>query len=294
MKLSRLLLACSTLPLAASASIVIDDSSWSSPATNAYVGGSSGINYYGSSSSTGNLSLTGASSNLLTLTTGTSGRGLSVSFPQQTLVNVGDTLSATITFQIAGPILTSTSNNFRVGLYDNTGGTPISGNNYGNTNAIFEGWTGYLFASSIDTGDTTPSGVYKKLTTQQYIIGSNQNMPLIGEGGINNAPGDTSALVAGVNYTASMVLKSTASGLHLAYSLTGGSLGSEFNFTAEDLDLPNLSFTTLAFHVNSNTWDTSQLQSVNVVYTAVPEPSTYAALLAGGLLGIVLLRRRRR
>lgn len=299
MKLTPTLLLLGVIVSLAHAQVsVVNDSAWSSPVANAYVGGSSGLNYYGSSSSSGNLSLTGDSANLLTLATGTSGRGLAVTFATQSLGSIGSSITAAATFQITGPLFTSTTNNFRIGLYDNSGGTAITANNFANTNNIFVGWNGYMAASSLDVADSTPSQIYEKVTDQIAIIGAVSisgppavtYLTSIGNGGIDLSPAQTPILAVATNYTASITITRIADGVNIAYTLTGGALGETFNFDLDDTTSATTAFNTFALHVNSNTWTSTQLQSLQI--SAIPEPSTYAAFAGLLALGFVAWRRR--
>lgn len=296
MKLTPALLLFGAIASLAHAQVsVVNDSAWSSPVANAYVGGSSGLNYYGSSGSTGNLSLTGDSTNLLTLNTIGGGRGLAVTFATQSLASVGDSITASIQFKMAGPVYTSTSNNFRIALHNNTGGTAISANNFANTNTNFVGYVGYMAAVSVDFADSTPVALFDKVSSGNALIGQateGTQFTTLAQGGPNVSPADTPALAAGTNYTASLVITRIASGVNIAYSLTGGSVGSTFTFDTDDTSSAVTSFNTLLLHVNSGTWDTTQLQNVNVSLTAIPEPSTYAALTGLLALGFVAWRRR--
>lgn len=287
------------LPLIAfGQSTIVNDTAWNSPSTNAYVGNQSGLNYYGSSGSTGNLSLTGDSSNLLTLNTAGGGRGMALNFGTQTLQNTGDSLTAAFTFKMSGPVFTSSSNNFRIALHHTGTGTAISANNFANTNSAFVGYVGYMAAVSLDFADATPVAIFDKIASGNALIGQateGTQFNTLAQGGIDLSPAATPALVPDTFYTSAITVTRLATGVNVSYSLTGGTLGSVFQFDIDDTDAAATSFDTLLFHVNSGTWDTSQLHNVNIAFTAgtvIPEPSTYAALAGLLALGIVAWRRR--
>ena len=297
MKFRQNLVALLVLPLSAIAqSVVVNDSAWSTPVSNSYTGDTSGLNYYGSSGSSGQLNTTGG---MLSLATSSSGRGLSLVFPTQTLSNIGDTLSFSASFKITTPLLTNGTNNFRIGIMNSSGGTTITTNGYNNTNANFVGYEGYMAASSIGIEDSTPSKFFKKLTAGNAIIGSTTGLfSDLADGGIDLGTGvETPVFAAGIDYVISLIATSiSGGGVNLAYSLTGGDVGSVYNFNADDATASTLSFDTLALHVNSNSWTTTDLQNVNVTYTAfsaVPEPNTFALLFGMMALGFVGARRRR-
>lgn len=296
MKTVVVLFAITLLPIAASAATVVNDSTWSTPVANTKVGGSSGLSYWGSAGTGGNLSLTGPSTDLLTLATGANGRGLLLNFAPQTLTSVGDVLSASFTFQVINPLTPGNDNNLRIALHNIGTGTEMTSNNYTNTNVAFVGYNGYMAAASIGRNDSTPSQIYRKVTTGDSIIGSataGTQFDSLGAGGVNDPP--TPLLTTGTDYTLELTLTRLASGVNIALSLSGGAVGTFFDFNVNDETSPTFTFTTAVFHVNSNLWDQSQLQNVNVTFTPVPEPSTWAMLLGGmaGAGGWILRRRRR-
>ncbi len=294
MKILLPVLASIAVPAVAFADVIVNDSGWSSPVNNSYVGASSGLNYFGSSGSSGNLSLTGESTDLLTLSTAGGGRGMSFNFAKQTLSSVGDSLSVSVTFQIGGAVFTSTSNNFRLALHDNSDGTAITANAYANTNDGFVGYEGYLLANSFDFADTTPTTILRKQTAANSIIASTTGFDTLGSGGTNINPDETPALAVGQSYTATITVTSIASGLNIAYALSGSGVGTIFDFDVDDTTPGTDAFTTLALHVNSNTWDTTELQNVTVAYSPVPEPAAFATFAGLGVIVLAATRRRRR
>lgn len=255
------------LPAAASATVIVNDSTWTNPSANAWVGGSRGFNFHGSSGNSGNLFL---SSNQLSLATGTSGRGLSDSSPRQTLDFVGDSLTATVSFRITGPLTPTGTNGFRIGLHDNSGGTPITESGYGNSNAIFVGWKGKMAAATVNFADATPTAILTKPASSNALIGTTGDFVPLGQSGIDQTPNNNSAFTAGVTYAATATFTRIDGGLNIANQLTGGSVGDIFNFSADDLPDPTLAFTTLAYHVNSNN-SATVLEYVNVTNTVVPD-----------------------
>lgn len=273
--------------------VIFSDVSWSEPETNSKVGDTSGLNYYGSSGSSGQLSLSGSD---LVLTTATSGRGLLVNFPSVVnLGNVGDSLTASVTFQITTPIYTAGSNNFRLALGNSNSGTQISANGYGNTNASFAGYTGYLAGASVGAADNNPGILMRKIASADAIIGTTTSrFDTIADGGIDATPANAPELAEGIDYTTTISITRLASGVTIDYMLQGGSLNGDFDVSFDDLTDPVFSFDLLALHINSNVWTTLNIGSVNVTtLAAVPEPSAFGLILGGSILLLVTHRRRR-
>jgi PEP-CTERM putative exosortase interaction domain len=273
------------LPVAASAAVVVNDSSWNTPATNTKVGDSSGINYWGSSGSTGALSLN--ESNQLVLTQG--GRAILVNFPKQTLTDVGDSLTVSFTFALS--VDSGASSQLLVGLFDNTPGTALTANGYGNAPAEATNYTGYIVGAS--TNSTANSTVVYKRNATANLTASTNNTNATGLG--TTGGGTNPALAANTFYTSTLTLTRVETGLELAYSLSSSSA---YTFSVIDTDSPDFSFTTLEFRGNSALYgsgETLTLSNLNITFTpaAIPEPASFAALAGLGALGLVAMRRRR-
>lgn len=248
-------------------------------------------------SSTVNLAV---ASNLMTLTTGSAGRGGVGFFAPQgspvTLTDVGDALTFILDFAIDPFASPGTSTNtFRLGFLDSDGGTRMSADNTGNSFAGYAGMDGYAAAFSVNTNavDSTPVGLFKKVTSAASGLGSFGSAPtILWESLAQGGPGAVENLAAATPYTATLMLQKTGdSELTLTGSITGGAL-SGFTFSTVDSTSPNFSFDGIAFQVGSNTYNTTAISRVQVEYAPIPEPAVSGLLAVFGVLsGFGLVRR---
>ena len=290
-----LLLAITASPL--SADVVFDDSfaDGDRAAT-----GATDTNWWTSSSSSGIKAASGA----LGLVTGTSGRGIHTTFATQTLTNVGDMLTASYTFTTPNTI-GATSSSFRVGMFDTLGRNldqDISASS-SSPNALYglagtaDGLPGYMLDMDVNTGASAD------LNFREHNIGAatGRLMATTGSGSFSSfssGPDEGYTFASDTTYTGTYTIKLISpTELELTGTLGGVS------YSVVDDSFTSSSFGFLGFHVNSNTFGSSNSQgapdngidfsNINVVFTPapVPEPSS-AIILMGGLVSLGLMRRR--
>lgn len=206
------------------------------------------------------------------------------------LTNVGDSL--TVSFNIVFSQVGNASGGFRVGLFDSNGAVRPTAN--GN-NSAFTDYNGYAFSMALAT-PTTSSSTNNNLSLQERntsvsgaLISGLTGGAYTGIGSGGGPTGQTlaTATTYTINYSVS---RTTASSLTFAFSLTGGTVtGFSNSFTDESPSTYEFD----AFAILSTSSNGSSFSIDNVQVTAIPEPSTYAALAGFAALGLCVWQRRR-
>ncbi|MEM7457528.1 MAG: hypothetical protein AAF456_24555, partial [Planctomycetota bacterium] len=243
--------------------------------------GAMDTNWWTSSSSAGIEASVGS----LGLVTGTSGRGIHTVFPTQTLVNVGDKLTATYTFTTPATIGMSSSS-FRVGIFDTLGRALDEDITASSSmpNAVYglagtaDGLPGYMMDMDVNTGSAadlnfrehdatnlTPSGRLLATSTGFTSFTSGPDM------GYMFAPS--------TSYTGSISVKLVSP---TEIELTGMIDGQTYRIT--DDSFASASFGFLGFHANSNVFGSSgaagdpdngiDFTNISVVFTPAPPVQT--------------------
>ena len=230
----------------------------------------------------------------LTQNTGGSGRhllgyftpaGAATALARQESLN----LSFTVTFNRATP-LNDQGNNFRFGLFDSTHGARMTADSHGGTNTTaptpFDHYTGYAVMLNLGGADGTNTSIRERtVTTGQGLIGTVGAYTALG----SNGPSFT--LAPNTAYSGSLSFTRTQNDeLDIAFALEGD-LITGFSLALTD-DSPSFDFDTVVFQMGSGAADGFTLSQVKIDHSAIPEPSTTAALMGAGILGLALLRRR--
>lgn len=202
-------------------------------------------------------------------------------------LNVGEKLVTTIEFVPRGALYSSTSRNFRFGLFYDPTSPQHRADSIGDS-GVSNSWqdaTGYGVQFSLSSGAASTILVGKRTnftvtsllgTTAAYTWGT-------GTGGASNLVLDrvyTMTLVLDYQSASLMQVDFTftdAFGFSTASSLTDNGLGGGPIYT-------NFDFLLFRFSAASGTADIIDIQSVKIEY--IPEPATLALLAIGGLLTI--------
>lgn len=217
--------------------------------------------------SSGTLSLTGSPH---TLQLGTNSQ-LMIGYFNPVSLSVGDSVTLSFTFQLAGTVVGSASA-IRLGLF-NSGGTYTTADNLGLSNGtVYNNYTGY--GALID-----PSGANATSTAKRGLQTGTSALVTSGTFGGFGSTAAQNALSTGTPYTATLTITRNASNATVAFSLNGT--------TVSNTDVTNYStFDTVTFFGSMGSGTTATFSEIQVTTTAVPEPR--AAALAGAA-GIALL-----
>ncbi|MEJ5259924.1 MAG: PEP-CTERM sorting domain-containing protein [Anaerohalosphaeraceae bacterium] len=206
-------------------------------------------------------------------------------------LNVGDKLVATIEFAPCGALYSSTSRNFRFGLFYDPTSPQHRADNIGDS-GVSNSWqdaTGYAVQFSLSSGTASTIQVGKRtdFTVTSLLGTSGAYQWGTGTGGASN-------LVLDRVYTMTFVLDYQAAdlmqvdftfmddyGFSTSASLTDNGLGGKPIYT-------NFDFLLFRFSAASGTADIIDIRSIKIEY--IPEPATLALLGIGGLLAF---RRKR-
>ncbi|MDF3056962.1 MAG: hypothetical protein K0R17_1177 [Rariglobus sp.] len=239
------------------------------------------------SGTSGNLTASGGTLNQAT----TGMTGLTYFTASGSPVSLGVTESIKLTFDVSFATTGNSAAGFRSGLFNS--GTRMTGDSFGVSNAAFTGsYAGYLGGVNTAAASNNILRFYERGTSTTLIGGS------IGTGYVQlgaSGGGAFKTFAASSIYTGTLTITRTdisTVSVSLSYTgvFTGDSVSSTQTATVVDTAGLTTSFDTLAF---SNTAGSSYtLDNIKIDYTAVPEPSTYAALAGVLALGVVALRRR--
>jgi hypothetical protein len=257
--------------ISAQAALTIDSTSWTNALGTASNSGLSatGINWGNNASNNADNSAIYA---IIDGDTGTSGN-------QNFTLGVGETLTFAGSAQLRGVTGTDGTIQFRFGLFDVNG------------SANANDWLGY-FAANTTISTQSGGGVYERNSpaTGAFYSGT----------GATLASGAAATPVAGArltNDTYSMSLsftRATATSLSISSSMIRTTGGNNYvsvnNYT--DSSVNSFNFNRLGFLAGSGL-DADQVVLSNLSLTAIPEPSSFAALAGLGAIGLVASRRRR-
>jgi hypothetical protein len=195
-------------------------------------------------------------------------------FSDFTLVNEGDQISLTLDFRFAATP-GNVADGWRFGFY-NANGTVMTSNGGSESDNDF----GYL--ATIGTGTSSSFNLYEELNT------SGAGETGFGTDRISLSPtvNATAAISNTAEHTLVFTVTKTASGVSIATTVDGISLGSGVDTTA-----PYLTFNEVL--ISHGTPQAYLIDNVTVTTTAVPEPGA-AALLGVGVLSLFGWRRSRR
>ncbi len=208
-------------------------------------------------------------------------------------LNVGDTLTYTVTFSIDSPIGASASG-LRFGLF-NSNGSRINADNLGQSNATYANYTGYssAFGSNSASSNSLTSSLWERSNSNNSLInvsGAFNTAPGTGSTGSTNTS-TTPAMAADTNYTMKLTLNYVSAGnIQVSSLLTGGALpGGGISRSYTDAT-PYTSFDTVVLFSTSSMSTSMTFDSMNI--TVVPEPSVAGLLL--GAVGLFLIVRKSR
>lgn len=195
-------------------------------------------------------------------------------------LSIGDTLTAS--FTLSGTNIANAADTLRIGLY-NSGGNRVSADTSGIADAAFNSYTGYGLWANMGTGTNTTDLVRRTGTSSTLFAG----------GAHPNIVGSTATLgyAADTTYTLTFEIEYTsASSVSLTFTDSKG-----YSKTATDTVGLFTSFDTFAlFLSNGGAVTDYTVDNIFISTTAaIPEPSTYAALIGAGVLGLAAWRRRR-
>lgn len=215
-------------------------------------------------------------------------------FSPASIANVGDSIGISLTFRATG-VSTTTSLGVGFAFYD-SGGNQISANGLGQNNAAFSAYRGYRVAARPQTNaGGTPLELRGRTVNNTALANTTSHAYVIGSGGETSV--SQRNIASNTLYDVSYVLTRTAEDtIGVAFSLVGGSLAGYNGSWSIASTVENPLFTTFdtfAISLNSaSVFSTITLYDVSIA--AIPEPSTAAALVGLGALGLASLRRRRR
>ncbi len=235
------------------------------------------------------------------LVSGTSGRGIHGLYTPTSL-NEGDMLTLTYSFTTPATVGSDRTNALRVGLGYSLDRSELASDqslSSSSPNPLFDGLPFYMVAYDVNTGSENVS-VYAHDTT--LTVG--RFMSTTDEWTSLDSGGDPYSFAADTNYVGVMAItRSGADELTIEVTLSeDGSLISSYSLV--DSGSVQTLYDMLGFQVNSNTFGSVNstdvadngidFTNITLEYTAVPEPATLALVMGGLVLGLGILRRRRK
>lgn len=198
-----------------------------------------------------------------------------------TLSSVGDSVSLTGGVTFTG-LATPQADQFRFGLYDVNGQSGVNG------------WLGYFATNAGNpSGGTGPtvSNLWERSNPNTASFGSGTGAVSISTVG---ATPSGPAFVSG-SYTFSLSITRVSAGLELAWSMVGTDVTYSFSKTFIDTTPQTYTFNRVGIFTGGGlNADQITFSNIDVTFTAVPEPSTWAAITAVVALGAACMRRRAR
>ena len=291
-----LVITAGILPVALFGQTVFDDS-WADGSLDATEG--TDIPWY----TTTSTSAIEVGTGFMGLVSGSSGRGIHGLYSPTTL-GVGDSITLTFTFTTPDTIGTGRTDALRVSLGDSLGRAIDSNQTLssGSPNFLFDDLPAYM--STFDVGTATED-VRLLRHNEDPLVQDGRFMSTTGEWTtLDDGPNDGYSFAANTEYVG--VLTLTRSGLDEVTIFSSMSQGATLMASHSTVDttgsVPTI-FDMLGFQVNSNTFGTSSspdtadngidFSNINLVYTAVPEPSTYVFLAGALVFALAFLRRRK-
>lgn len=209
-----------------------------------------------------------------------------------TTLGAGETISVSFNIRTSLANPGNTNGGFRVGLFNSNGGQQTANiSTYNSTS--FDNDQGYVanYTTNATAGTTTANSIGDR------SLGNNQGLfqGTIGNLTNVNAPVVGGAVAFDTTYAVTLSVTRSLDGLSntISSSFAGASI------SATDSSSPYASFDTLGIFLGSNWGAASPNQRSNfiddviVTYSAIPEPSAFAALAGIAVLGLAATRRRR-
>jgi hypothetical protein len=211
---------------------------------------------------------------------------------ETTLANAGDTLTVQWTFTLTGTNTTNNSQGFRLAFLDTPSGSRLSAD--GNPGSATYAGYGMFMNAGQTLGHANPFNLMERAApgTASAMLSAGASWTSINDQETSGVTGYADATA----YTFTMTLLRTATnGLMINASMSGGSLGGDGLLVAafEDTTPNSFAYDTFSLRPSSAALSASSFDTTafSVVFTPIPEPSTFAAL--AGLAGLALAASRR-
>jgi len=192
-----------------------------------------------------------------------------------TSLGVGDVLRTTFLYNAFSNNITS----IRVGLFSGTAATSNTWSQF-DASVFSSGWTGYTGILAMGSGNS--AATMKTNTSSHAFFGATN-----GSNAVAQSFAHASLNAAGLSLlrTSDAIVVTLSQGADLA------SLTPIVSFTNSSSAITD--FNIFALYNASGSQNDVRYDTVRVEYEAIPEPSTYALLLLGGVFAFVMARRMR-
>ena len=193
-----------------------------------------------------------------------------------TSLSVGDVLRTTFQYNA----FSNNINSIRVGLFSGTAATANTWAQF-NSSVFSSGWTGYTGVLAINSGNSEAN--------MKTNINSN---PFFGA--TNGSNSVSQSFASGLLNAGGLTLERTVNGMVVTLSQGANlaSLAPVVSFTNNTSVITNFNIFALYNATAAGNVDV-RYDTVRVEYQAIPEPSTYALLLLGGVFAFVIARQMR-